>query len=159
MSSAKMPGVLHHHAASKYRDALIAQGSTVWYSELLRLEFPQVLVAVGNDPRQLSGAVRRRFRLQHWGRLEDVRREWLREGMDQFESFVRRFDEVYEADIDEIIRENALEIMARCQIRSYDAIHASTALAVGCTELVTVDADFIAVHEAGIINVRLIRDP
>jgi hypothetical protein len=67
---------------------LAASGASVTFSELVRVELLQALVATANDPGRLQSSVRRRYRLQHWGRLDSVRRAWLQDGVALFADFV-----------------------------------------------------------------------
>ena len=48
--------------------------------------------------------------------------------------------------------------MATYQLKSNDAIHVATALAVGATEIATADADFLAIQGIGGLAVTLIRE-
>src|SRR5687767_7976162 len=74
-------GSLFHNVANAYCDALIAAATPIYYSELVRVELPQALRKFANDPQGPSSSMRRHFRLQHWGRLEEVRLNWLQYGM------------------------------------------------------------------------------
>jgi predicted nucleic acid-binding protein len=77
--------------------------------------------------------------------------------MQQFEAFISQFYEANEVALDPAIVDDALEIMADCQIGSYDAIHVATARAIGIEHLAAVDADFARVRP--LLNVHIVHDP
>jgi predicted nucleic acid-binding protein len=63
-----------------------------------------------------------------------------------------------EIDLNQRILDTALDLMATYQLKSNDAIHVATALAVGATEIATADADFLAIQGIGGLAVTLIRE-
>src|SRR3954449_4831402 len=89
-AGAAASGSPEYRAASDYCDGLVASGTAVYYSQIVRIELPHALRRIANDPRALHSRVRRQFRLQHWNRIEEVRLNWLRFGMQQFDILVSR---------------------------------------------------------------------
>lgn len=138
-----MRGTVHHEVTTAFYDELIAQGSTIYFSTLLRAELLQSFVAIGNNPRSLTQATRRLYRLQHWGRDEAVRQTWLNTGLQQFESFLNQFTAVNEIILDAETIASSTEVMARFQLKSYDAIHVASAVVAGVRDIATVDIDFL----------------
>lgn len=84
-----------------------------------------------------------------------VRQQWMSAGMQKFESFLNRFDEVAEFPFHGEIWEQSVEIMARHQLKSLDAVHVATARAYGLRHFATLDDDFNHVQD---LRVWLIRD-
>lgn len=67
------------------------------------------------------------------------------------------FTLVTEYGLTRTILDSASDLMASCNLGSYDAAHVATALASGATEIAAVDGHFSRVNH--LIAVRLIRDP
>lgn len=79
--AALLPGLAHSGPGLQFCDQLARQGSTVYFSQLLRLEIAQALRNVATRmPAQLSAHLRQQFRLDHWSIREDVRRGWMTYG-------------------------------------------------------------------------------
>jgi predicted nucleic acid-binding protein len=74
-----------------------------------------------------------------------------------FDNLMAQANHVREIALDRAILGAANDLMATCNIGSYDAAHVATALAVGATEVAAVDGHFSRVSH--LIPVRLIRDP
>lgn len=69
IASAVIPGAAHHAITRSFCDLLIQQNVRVVFSELHTIELMQAFVGIANDPTQLSGSARRRYRLHRWGIL------------------------------------------------------------------------------------------
>ncbi len=76
-------------------------------------------------------------------------------GMQKFDAFLNRFDEVAELPFHTRIWEESVEIMARDQLKSLDAAHIATARVYGLRHFATLDSDFSRVQD---LRVWLIRD-
>ncbi len=67
------------------------------------------------------------------------------------------FPRVAEYGLTRTILDASNDLMASCNLGSYDAAHVATALAAGATEIAAVDGHFS--RASHLIAVRLIRDP
>lgn len=158
VAAAMMQGVLHHHAAREFCKSLVDSSSHVAFSNLLRVEFLQALVAIGNDPSQLPGRVRRRYKLHRWGNADAIRLRWLENGMSLLDELFDQFAQASEVAIEPAIVDRAVLSMALHKLRSYDAIHVATAEALGIRDIATCDSDFLRVDGENGLRIHLIRD-
>ncbi|MGH9176054.1 MAG: type II toxin-antitoxin system VapC family toxin [Vicinamibacterales bacterium] len=156
--AAIMRGALYHEPARDFCVTLANASSHVYFSSLLQVEFLQALVAIGNDPTQVPGGIRRRYRLHRWGESDAIRLTWLNHALELFEGFLGQFSEVDEVAIAPRIVTAAVPVMARHMLRSYDALHVSTAAEIGLSHFATCDSDFLRVEREGWLTVHLIRD-
>lgn len=141
----------HHVVASDFAVGLANSGSAIYFSQLLRVELLQALRKIGTDPNGLRESVRRKNRLQHWGRIESVRENWLRFGLSQFDTFLIQFRAAYELAMTPEIVASAVGLMARHNLKSNDAVHLATARAAGVTQIVTLDRDFSSVTQPSVL--------
>lgn len=153
ITTALVESIGHHRAALDYCQRLGAERSSVCYSELLRLEYAHFLRVL---PAQLDPVTIRTYDLHRWDRLS-VRERRFRRGWEQFDTFMSGFTLVTEYGLTRTILDSASDLMASCNLGSYDAAHVATALASGATEIAAVDGHFSRVNH--LIAVRLIRDP
>jgi predicted nucleic acid-binding protein len=135
-------GIEHHSAANEFCQRLFRDGATVSFSELVRLEYLHALRQMVGSPNMLSAADKRKHGLQHWGNRRSVRANWLRHGVQQFESLVSQFTRAYEIRLTRGILDNATRIMSECNLDSYDATHVATTLQLGVTDLASIDEHF-----------------
>lgn len=156
--AAMMHGAMYHVAARDFCTALAEASSHIYFSSLLQVELLQTLVSIGNDPVQLPGRVRRRYRLHRWGDSDTIRLTWLEHGIGLLEQFLGQFAEVDEIAIAPEIVSAAIPVMARFKLRSYDALHVSTAISSGVSHFATTDADFLRLEGSSAMTVHLIRD-
>jgi predicted nucleic acid-binding protein len=152
ITTALVQSINHHSASLEYCRHAAAEAHTVCFSELLRLEYAHSLRVL---PSQLDSATFRLHGLHRWDR-QTVRERWYRRGWSQFDEFVNQFVRVIEVGLSRPILDSANHLMGSCNLGSYDAAHAATALAIGATELACVDSHFSRVNH--LIAVRLIRD-
>jgi predicted nucleic acid-binding protein len=152
--TALFPGLAHSTASATFCTSVAQGGGGVVFSQVLWLEFSQALVklALGTE---LPAAERRRHRFARWGRHVDVREQWYRFGLDELEAFLGRFAAVTEVEFRREIWLASLDVMARTQLRSHDAVHVATAREVGVRDFVTVDDHFRRVPD---LRVWLMRD-
>ena len=154
--AATFPATLHSIGARDLCQRLIHQGCTVYFSQVLRLEFTEAVRKLATIHGRVPPEVRRRFRLDDWERDVTVRRGWLLFAVDRLESLLLRFTEVYEIPFDHSIWLRSVEGMAERQLRSHDAIHLATAYENRLACFATTDDEFLKVPN---LDVRLIRDP
>ena len=152
-----MDGYRSYPVVRSMTDQLIRDQTTVYVSQLTRPEFLQSLVAIANIPAMLPQRVRRAHRLHRWGDVEQVREQWLQHGLEDLETLYEDFAAVHEVGIDSVLSESARSLMARYNLKSYDAFHVAAAIAVGAPDLVTLDADFLRVHEHEPVRIHLIQ--
>jgi len=153
--AAVIPGILYWQSATELCDQLIAQRSTIYFSQVLRLELTEAVRKVATIPGRAPEALRQRFRLGDWERDHSVRRHWFNFGVGEFEALFERFAEVYELPFDRTIWLRSVEIMAAHQLRSHDSIHLATAYENRLTCLATTDDEFLKIPD---LDIRLVRD-
>jgi predicted nucleic acid-binding protein len=134
---------------------MFGANNVVCFSDLLRVEVLHALRRIGSAPEYLTGSVRRRHRLQHWGQREAVRDEWFRFGLREFEALLDEFYRVDEIALTPSILNTCATLMARYNLKSNDAVHLATARAVGVAQIVTLDRDFAAVSEPAVLLLQL----
>jgi predicted nucleic acid-binding protein len=83
-----------------------------------------------------------------------VREDWLRTGLRQFEQLLGQFPESYLVALSDEIVEQAVSLMARFHLKSFDAIHVATAMAAGVDAIAAIDADFERVADLPVVIVR-----
>lgn len=135
--------------------ALVRQGTRVYFSQLLRVEYAQTILKLGQKRRhQLPVELRKQYGLDQWASNAMVRQQWMALGVLQLETFLATFTEVFELPFRQQIWERSVSIMAFDQLDSHDAIHVATALEYGLRDFATTDADF---QELVAPTVHLIR--
>lgn len=144
----------HHRAALDFCADLNQRSVPVYFSQLLRIELLQSLRIVATTPALLSGATRRRYRLQHRGSDAGVRAMWFDHGLETFERFLGEFARVYTLPINESIIEFAAIITAEHHLKSNDAVHVASAVAARAQALATIDADFARVETVEVLVIR-----
>jgi predicted nucleic acid-binding protein len=139
--AAIIDGHVHQPRSVAFCARLIAAGSDVNTSEILRLELSQALAQLPHDP-GLSTDLRRAYRLRRWATSVEVRQRWLTAGVRRVSGLMSQFAHVTEVPFDRTIWEVSLGIMAQLQLRSHDAIHVATARGIGVRDFATLDGHF-----------------
>lgn len=152
--TALVSNIEHHQAAIDFCNLLIADGATVYISELVRLEF-------SNSYRRLIGSlppdVFREHGLRRWDKSATVRQRWLDRGKESLEDLVLRFERTLEVQLTRELIDEAHRLMGSHNLQSYDAAHVATAIAAGATDLAAVDGHFERAD--GLVTVHIVRDP
>lgn len=154
--AAIVPGIPHSAASAAFCDGLAAQHSSVYFSQIVRLELSQAVRNLATRPGQVPFDMWSNFPLAQWGASPLVRQRWLEFGSRQFESLIRRFALAVEIPFDVSIWHDSVGVMAAYGLRSLDAIHVATARRQGLRHLATLDDDFRRVRD---LDVWLLRDP
>jgi predicted nucleic acid-binding protein len=154
--AAVVPDILYSTGSIEFCDQLIARRSTIYFSQILRLEMTEAVRKVATIPGRAPANLREDFRLDDWERDPSVRRQWFHFGVQEFEALFARFAEVYELPFDRSIWLRSVEIMADRQLRSHDAIHLATAYEYRLPCFATTDDEFLKIPD---LDIRLIRDP
>lgn len=152
LTTAIYSSLKHHRAAAAFAQRLFADNTTVYISELVRLEFAQSLKKLCS---QVDQATRDHFRLQHWDR-QDVRERWIEVGVSLLDSFLSQFNYV-ELSITPAIVEDACSLMGKVNLSSYDATHVALALAAGVSNLAANDDHFE--RASGLLTFHHTYDP
>lgn len=71
----------------------------------------------------------------------------LRRSRREFDTLLRTFAVVYEVPYRSAIWQHAVQLMSLHNLRSYDAAHVATALAVGVSDFASVDSDYLRISE------------
>ena len=150
--TAAMVAAENHRAALEYWQELALADASVCFSELLRLKYAHFLRGL---PSRLGYATQRTFGLHRWER-QSVRENWYRIGWRLFDNLMSQVGHVRETALDRSILDTSNDLMATCNIGSYDTAHVATALAVGATELAAVDGHFS--RASHLMTVQRIRD-
>jgi predicted nucleic acid-binding protein len=150
-----VPNSLYDEASRDFCERLIAQGCTVYFSQILRLELSEAGRKLATISGRVSADLRREYRLDDWERDVSVRRAWLFFMADEFELLPARFAEVLELPFDEAIWLRSVEVMAERQVRSHDAVHLATAYENRLTCFATTDDGLLEIPD---LDVRLVRD-
>lgn len=157
ISFAMMEHTLFHSSSLAYCERLIAERVVVMIAEIHTIEILQALVAIGNDPKQVQGSIRRQYRLHRWGDEEHVRRRWLNDGFQRYQAFLKRFASVVFLEVTGPVRLTTVEYMARFKLKSADAMHLALANAAQATVLVTADRDYEAAAGQTLVRIDIIR--
>jgi predicted nucleic acid-binding protein len=144
IASAMIGGVAHHRSCARFCDQLVADDCRVYFSQLLRLEIVQTLqnFAARNKGGQLPESVRQQHSIDQWSTSFEVRWRWLLYGLSRLNGVLDRFAEYVELPIRPSLWNDSIEIMARWQLGSNDALHISTAQAYGIRYFATTDRGF-----------------
>jgi hypothetical protein len=98
----------HHQAAAGFCQQLFAFNATIYFSELLRLEYAEFFRRLQE---RVDAATRSHFRLQRWD-LPHVRARWLEHGFRRFEQFINQFAAAREVALTRAIIDDAHRLMA-----------------------------------------------
>lgn len=153
--AAGIGGLIHSGSCPEYCNRLVAAGTHVHFSQIVRLEFAAVIARLPRDTRLPEG-LRREYRLGRWDQSPDVHERWMRFGARQLDALVGHFGQRTEAVFDRAVWLDSLDVMARHRLRSHDAIHVATARQAGVRTFATLDDDFRRVPD---LDVRLLHDP
>jgi predicted nucleic acid-binding protein len=154
--AAVIQGAPHARACDDFCAELIAAGSYVHFSQLVRLELPQALRKLATRPTNLPAAVRTRHRLDDWGTDPAVREAWLQFGIGEFEALLVRFHEVFELPWSAATWRASIPIITQYSLQTIDATHVATAQEYGIQDFAAVDTDFRRVQG---LTFWLVRDP
>lgn len=147
-------GLPHSAPCTAFCARLATQGSRIYFAQLLRLELANALRLLAMDSRrQLPLDLRQQFQLDQWATDHVARQRWLRFGMGQLEAFLGHFEAV-EIIADSETWKRGVQVMARQNLKSYDAFHVAAAQANGVRHLATTDRDFRGVRSPRIWLVR-----
>ena len=83
-----------------------------------------------------------------------IRQQWMEFGIGELNVLLRTFAIVYELPYRVLIGRQAIQLMSRYNLKSYDATHVATALRAGIHDFATVDSDYVRVTE---LTVHVIR--
>lgn len=156
---AVVAGLPDSAACLKYCGEIAAAGTRVYFSELLYLEFANALAMLARRPHLLATleqSLRDRYRLEQWTNDAGIRRAWLNFGERELDRLLEEFDEYVVVPIDGQLIENAVSIMADCNLQSNDALHVATARMQQVPALATTDGAFENARE--LVKVILVRD-
>lgn len=151
-----MDGYRSYPPVRSFVDQLIRDKTVIYLSQLVRPELLQALVGIANTPGVLPQGVRRAHKLHRWGDLEHVREQWLQQGLHDFEVLRGDFTAVYEVGVDPELSDASALLMARYNLKSYDALHVASSVVVGVADLATLDTDFMRVAGREPLRVYLI---
>lgn len=143
----------HSAACTRYCADLAAHNATVCFSELARLEIAHVirrLATTNAAPQDLY----RHYRLSRFNTNRMIRQRWMQFGMGEFDALLRTFFVAYEAPYQSAIWRQSIQLMALHNLRSYDAAHIATALALGVADFTSVDGDYARVSG---LHIHVIR--
>ncbi len=130
----------HHERCRVFLDRLVDQGSTTIYvSSLTWIEFAHVVTRPAFRNRQ-PDAVRRRYRLERWGR-QVVRQTYVNDWLADLQSLLNQFDST-ELSLSEPIRRAAASYMVDYNIGSQDAVHLASAAREGIADVASLDAGY-----------------
>lgn len=149
-------GSPHHLAARAFCDEIVRSELNVYISQFLSLELLQAIRTIATDPAALPEITRRCHRLERWGVDLDVREAWMDYGVREYDALCQSFVNFFEIPMRSEDWRNSIALMCQYHLKSYDACHAATALALGVHDLATIDAHFTRVSE---LTVHLIRNP
>jgi predicted nucleic acid-binding protein len=154
--AAMITGAPHCTASAAFCARLAQYNSSVYFSQVLRLELASGLRRLATTQTNLPAAVRQRYQLDDWGRDSQVRQRWLAFGMREFEVFLGQFEEVLEVPLSLGACQRSVAIMARDGLNAFDALHVATADELGLQAFAAADDDF---KRCGHLRFQLIRDP
>lgn len=150
-----LPGLPNALASETFCTQLVRHGSHIYFSQILRLELSQAIRNLASRRGQLPLAIQREYQLDQWESNVAVRHHWMGAGKQKFDAFLASFSEAIELPFETEIWERSVEIIARNQLKSLDAVHIATARAYGLRHVATLDDDFNRIAD---LRVWLIRD-
>ncbi len=154
--AAIIPGSDHVGPCAAFCNDLVAAGSRIFFSQILRLELSQALLKLATRRAGLPSDTSAAYRLDDWGADPSVRDRWLRIGVRAFDDLFERFPRVLELPFDVGTWQTSLDVMVAHGLRSHDAIHVATARQLGVPTIATADDHFKRV--AGEFELLLIQD-
>ncbi len=137
----------------QYCADLAANNTAVYFSELARLEVAHVIRRIATTsaaPEHLH----QQYQLSRFSANRIVRQQWMQFGMGEFDTLLRTFSVVYEVPYQRVIWQQSIQLMALYNLRSYDAAHLATSLAVRVADFASVDSDFTRVSG---LHIHIIR--
>jgi predicted nucleic acid-binding protein len=157
IAPAMLVGVAHHSTCAVFCNRLVVDDCRVYFSLLLRLEIAQTVqnFAARNSGAQLPETVRQQHQIDQWSASFEVRRRWLFFGLSRLSALLARFAEYVELPIRAPLYDDSVELMARWELGSNDALHIATAQAHGIQYFATTDRGFRDVSNP---MIWLIRD-
>jgi predicted nucleic acid-binding protein len=153
IAAAIIGGDPHSLACATYCADLAMNNTAIYFSELVRLEVAHVirrLATTNAAPQPLY----QRYRLSRFNTNRTVRQQWMQFGIGEFDAHLRTFSVVYEVPYQSAIWQHAVQLMSLHNLRSYDAAHVTTALAVGVADFASVDCDYPRVSG---LHIHIIR--
>lgn len=153
---ALFPGTPDAQACSIFCEHLVAAGSRVYISQVMRLDLARVLRRLATKPDKLPIALRDAYAPNRWGENPLIRQRWLRHGVREFQQFLNQFTAVAEVPITLGIWRESIDVMASEGLDSSDALHLATARVIGIADFATTDRDVRSIASP---RVHVIRDP
>jgi predicted nucleic acid-binding protein len=141
IAAAIVPGLPHAAACASFCRDLVADGTTIYFSRIVRLEFGQLWSRLPTS-QYLPSDVQRRFYLGAWSKDPTVRLRWMAHGVSELERLLGGFNETFELPFDLTTWRASIDVMARHRLRSHDALHIASALAVRVNDVATLDDHF-----------------
>jgi predicted nucleic acid-binding protein len=155
MLSALIGGLPHSTPCTEFCARLAQQNSRIYFAPLARLEIANALRLLASDHRRrLPVDLRQQFQLDQWATARAVRLRWLRFGLRQLDALLSHFEFV-EIQSDALTWAQGIPVIARHNLKSYDAFHIATARAHGLRHFATTDRDFRGIRSP---RIWLIRD-
>ena len=145
----------HRTACVTFCRELIAANGRIYFSQLVRVELLQALRRLATTQRNISPAMRTRYRLDQWGSDPAIRRAWLELGTAGFQALLGRFRAAVELPWSVNTWQDSMELMIRQGLQAHDALHVATAQERGIRALAAVDDDYRRVPT---LDFWLIRD-
>lgn len=155
VAAAMVPGLPHAAACAAFCGQLAAEGTIVYYSRIVRLEFGQVWSRLPFST-YLSPEMQRRFYLGAWDKDPAVRTRWMAHGVDELDRFFAEFDETFELPFDLTTWRASIDIMGRHRLRAHDAMHVASARAARVADVATLDDHFRRVSD---LRIHLLHRP
>jgi predicted nucleic acid-binding protein len=150
---ALIPWLPHWSACDAFCKRLVADGTHIYFSQILRLEVGEAIRRLVTR-QQIPPATHRRHRLDEWETNLRVRQRWMAYGIQQLETLLNTFYEVYEIPFRESLWRQSIDLIAQYGLRAHDAVHAATALQAGIHDFATNDDHFRRVSELDILVIR-----
>ena len=147
---------VHAISCAAFCDDVVAAGSRVYFSQVLRLELSQAILKLATRQRGLSLDIRSEYRLDEWGTNSEVRDRWLRSNIRRCDALIGRFAAWQEIPFDTGTWQTSLDVMIAYGLQSHDAVHVATARQLGLTHLATADDHFKKV--SGEFDIILVQD-
>lgn len=140
--AATIAGSTNSRANARFCDRLVSQQSSIYFSQLMRLEYSEAFKKLATKPGELPAELRRQYQLDDWGTNLLVRRRWMDFGVAQLDQFVNRFAEIFELPLNRTTWLRSVAVMVENQLRSYDAVHVATAREAHLLHFATTDRHF-----------------
>lgn len=141
-------------ACRAFCQQLAADGSHVYFSQVLRLDLARALRRLATKPDKIAPDEREEYRLDEWGRNPLVRQRWIANGIRRFHNFLNQFEAAVEIPLTTALWRESLELMAVYALDSADAMHIATARSIGVPHIATTDRDFRKVTFSRVLIIR-----